>query len=603
MPEDNSSTLSRYQSHLANLRAGADPGNLRAFERGRSNRPRVEAPRPGSVYADFDLAIARATERMSKPRMSEAAKRIKELAKDFDNRDKDVSAESFLSDMLPKPIDEETRVGRGGGLVSGFQEGGPVGTLAAFQQSLPAVPQIGGPLGRQGADPFGLQASAAPRVSVPTTPHDSNAAILAAQERMSGAMPDSMATALQRQLQDLREQNTALEKKIDERPSLFSSLFGGLFGGNRNRGRGSSGRNLSGRRSPPPKPKWVATDATWEGKDGGVVMRNRFQAGGPIGLPGIADIPPQIGSELSRAEEGLGLGPGAGMEDLPPELTDAVIELVNETADAIRGTHPNPVRGEAAIQEFIELFGEEAFVQFREGVMEKGREQDLMAGATDADMAAGMDLAAGDSLAAAGDLAAGQELGLAAQMGAMSGAPPGGIGSLPPPPGVAPPTMMAQGGKVDPPGDFSYEAWGSIPPMPMRHGGPIRRPRYQEGGEIEAPPFSYEAFGNMGQAPRMPLQGGGPVMRRRPRFQAGGLISGQGDGMSDSIPGTIEGQEDVLLSDGEYIVPADAVSGLGNGSTRAGANVLRDMVGQIRQARTGGRVQSPPLRPSKVLPR
>ena len=44
-------------------------------------------------------------------------------------------------------------------------------------------------------------------------------------------------------------------------------------------------------------------------------------------------------------------------------------------------------------------------------------------------------------------------------------------------------------------------------------------------------------------------------------------VNGVGDGMDDMIPATLEGEQDVVLSDGEFIVPADVVSGLGNGST------------------------------------
>jgi hypothetical protein len=43
------------------------------------------------------------------------------------------------------------------------------------------------------------------------------------------------------------------------------------------------------------------------------------------------------------------------------------------------------------------------------------------------------------------------------------------------------------------------------------------------------------------------------------------MVRGQGDGMSDEITATIEGEQDVLLSDGEYVIPADVVAMLGNG--------------------------------------
>ena len=76
----------------------------------------------------------------------------------------------------------------------------------------------------------------------------------------------------------------------------------------------------------------------------------------------------------------------------------------------------------------------------------------------------------------------------------------------------------------------------------------------------------------------------------------------QGDGMSDSIPATVGGQEPAALSEGEYVVPADVVSGLGNGSTDAGANQLQSMVDKTRQMKNGGKVQPPAIDPRSVMP-
>jgi hypothetical protein len=64
------------------------------------------------------------------------------------------------------------------------------------------------------------------------------------------------------------------------------------------------------------------------------------------------------------------------------------------------------------------------------------------------------------------------------------------------------------------------------------------------------------------------------------------LQAGQtGDGMSDSVPAQIEGQAPAQLSEGEYVVPSDVVSHLGNGSTGAGAKQLEGMVSRSRSAR------------------
>jgi hypothetical protein len=81
-----------------------------------------------------------------------------------------------------------------------------------------------------------------------------------------------------------------------------------------------------------------------------------------------------------------------------------------------------------------------------------------------------------------------------------------------------------------------------------------------------------------------------------------GQVSGVGDGMDDMIPATLEGEQDVVLSDGEFIVPADVVSGLGNGSTDAGSKSLYEMMDRVREMRTGGTTQPKQVPQSKMLP-
>jgi len=89
-------------------------------------------------------------------------------------------------------------------------------------------------------------------------------------------------------------------------------------------------------------------------------------------------------------------------------------------------------------------------------------------------------------------------------------------------------------------------------------------------------------------------------------FAAGGIaeehfLSGGGDGMSDSIPATINGKQEARLADGEFIVPADVVSHLGNGSSKAGAKQLYSMMDKVRQARTGTKKQGKQINPRKYL--
>ena len=81
-----------------------------------------------------------------------------------------------------------------------------------------------------------------------------------------------------------------------------------------------------------------------------------------------------------------------------------------------------------------------------------------------------------------------------------------------------------------------------------------------------------------------------------------GMVKGAGDGMDDMIPANLEGDQDVLLSDGEFVVPADVVSGIGNGSSDAGANKLEDMMDRVRELRTGGKTQPPDIPDEMMLP-
>ena len=82
----------------------------------------------------------------------------------------------------------------------------------------------------------------------------------------------------------------------------------------------------------------------------------------------------------------------------------------------------------------------------------------------------------------------------------------------------------------------------------------------------------------------------------------GRMLKGPGDGMSDSIPATIAGKQPARLADGEFVVPADVVSHLGNGSTDAGAKKLYGMMDKIRKARTGKKKQAPAVKASRYMP-
>ena len=87
-----------------------------------------------------------------------------------------------------------------------------------------------------------------------------------------------------------------------------------------------------------------------------------------------------------------------------------------------------------------------------------------------------------------------------------------------------------------------------------------------------------------------------------PNAQTEGVIRGQGGGMDDMVDGMIGTEQPVAVSPGEYIVPADVVSGLGDGSTDGGVTELDGMLDRVRQTRTGTTQQPAPMNSGGVLP-
>jgi len=81
-----------------------------------------------------------------------------------------------------------------------------------------------------------------------------------------------------------------------------------------------------------------------------------------------------------------------------------------------------------------------------------------------------------------------------------------------------------------------------------------------------------------------------------------GEIIGRGDGMSDNVPAQIDGGQEARLSDGEFVIPADVVSGLGNGSTKAGSDHLYKLLDRVRQERTGTKKQGKQIKADNLLP-
>jgi len=82
----------------------------------------------------------------------------------------------------------------------------------------------------------------------------------------------------------------------------------------------------------------------------------------------------------------------------------------------------------------------------------------------------------------------------------------------------------------------------------------------------------------------------------------GRYLQGNTDGMADKIPAQIGRKQPAALSHGEFVVPADVVSHLGNGNSDAGAKKLYQMMDRIRVARTGNKQQGKQINPDKFMP-
>lgn len=109
-----------------------------------------------------------------------------------------------------------------------------------------------------------------------------------------------------------------------------------------------------------------------------------------------------------------------------------------------------------------------------------------------------------------------------------------------------------------------------------------------------------------------PATYGGPTRGQDPyaysgfyNYAQGGLarmVDGPGDGLSDDVPAIIDGQQPAALSTDEFVVPADVVSKLGNGSSKAGARKLHDMMDRVRMQAHGTKKQQRKVNANKALP-
>jgi len=147
--------------------------------------------------------------------------------------------------------------------------------------------------------------------------------------------------------------------------------------------------------------------------------------------------------------------------------------------------------------------------------------------------------------------------------------------------------LLAGGAGIAGLGMISDQMRGGIPKK-KEYSGPLSRFNYNPDTYV---PYRFARGGDTGGIASL----GG--------YSDGGrMLKGPGDGMSDSIPARIGSKQPARLADGEFVVPADVVSHLGNGSTDAGAKQLYSMMNKVRHARTGNQKQGKQIQPRKYLP-
>jgi hypothetical protein len=122
-------------------------------------------------------------------------------------------------------------------------------------------------------------------------------------------------------------------------------------------------------------------------------------------------------------------------------------------------------------------------------------------------------------------------------------------------------------------GDSSFYKNGGMA-TPMMADGGMAEPSFYTYGTVVDP--MQMMTNSQGMAQGGMAQGGlhVPTVEGRHDYRAGSRVMGEGDGQSDDIP--------AMLADGEYVFDADTVAQLGNGSSKAGSDMLDKFREEIR---------------------
>jgi hypothetical protein len=174
----------------------------------------------------------------------------------------------------------------------------------------------------------------------------------------------------------------------------------------------------------------------------------------------------------------------------------------------------------------------------------------------------------------------------AAELQAMQGQSPSGIESL-----------FNQGLDFAKKNPLSVATGANALAMYLNKPEPYEKEKYKSTFK----PGLYTGYTPVQPTPYQPQYAGGGLADLGGYSDGGRMLKGPGDGMSDDIPATIANKQPARLANEEFVIPADVVSHLGNGSSEAGAKQLYKMMERVRKARTGNKKQGKQINPEKYL--
>lgn len=183
----------------------------------------------------------------------------------------------------------------------------------------------------------------------------------------------------------------------------------------------------------------------------------------------------------------------------------------------------------------------------------------------------------------------------------VAGSMGGGAGTYTPPTTYAPPGGVLSGKSADVPQinpgtEQAYQDFASQRGMDRSNIGYLQN-------AMQSPMVPAFAKGGIAGLPgKVNPEITRAAMKSKKKYNDPRFIGGDDKGMDDTIPAKIDGKTPAKLSSGEFVIPADIVSMLGDGNTAAGVRALREMMQRVRMQKTGNGNQAQPLNEMDVMP-